>query len=230
MMSEDFCAQSGAICLRIIAHALLGPVERDEWRALQVPVRRKREWLFGRGALKEAVRAWVMERSGHLLYPSDILVSHDERGAPMVSGWWCDTLTPSPQVSLSHTASRCLVGVAPAGQALGVDLEELGRIRKPELLATWLAPQEAALVTGLSGPALDERLLRLWCAKEAASKALGIGLQGRPEAFVVSALDAAFDNLLVSHVQGNVEAKVAREANTIMAVAGRDLISLELQE
>ena len=31
LMSEEFCAQSGAICLRIMAHALLGAAERGEW-------------------------------------------------------------------------------------------------------------------------------------------------------------------------------------------------------
>jgi len=228
LMSEEFCAQSGAICLRILAHAILGPVERDEWRALQGHLRRRREWLFGRAALKEAVRVWVHEQTGQLLYPSDIVVQHDEHGAPVIGGWWCETLIQAPRVSLSHNANACLAAVAAPDQPVGVDLEEIGRIRKPELMADSLAPQEQPLVQGLHGAALSERVLRLWCAKEAAAKCLGIGLQGQPNAFVVVAADAAFERLVVQHALGTVETRVVRRETTIIAVAGQELTGLEV--
>jgi len=230
MLSEEFCAQSGAICLRILAHALLGPVERDEWRALQGHLRRKREWLFGRGALKEAVRLWVQEQTGHLLYPSDIVVGHDAMGAPVVSGWWCEAITPAPRVSLSHNADTCLVGIAAPEQPVGVDLEALGRVKKPELLVDSLADAELPLVQGLQGPALDERVLRLWCAKEAAAKCLGLGLQGQPSAFVVAALDAGCDRMLVRHGDETVDVRVARREGTIIAVAGQATNGMEVHE
>ncbi|MBS0445542.1 MAG: acyltransferase domain-containing protein [Proteobacteria bacterium] len=219
LMPEEFCAQSGAICMRVLAHALLGRAERDEWNALQGNLRRRREWLFGRGALKEAVRLWVEEQTGQLLYPIDIVVQHDAHGAPVVGGWWCESLIAAPSVSLSHNARACLVAVSPPGQPVGVDLEELGRVRRPELLADSLADEERSLVHGLHGVDLDERLLRLWCAKEAAAKCLGIGLQGQPSAFVVVSTDAACENLIVRHHVGMVETHVARVDNTIIAVA-----------
>ena len=111
--AEDFCAQSNAIFLRILAHALLGFEERAEWRSLSGTVRRRREWLFGRAALKEAVRMALFQQTGTLLYPSDITVLHDELGAPFVDGWWRGALAEAPQVSLSHTARACLVGGRP---------------------------------------------------------------------------------------------------------------------
>jgi hypothetical protein len=55
-LEEAFCAQSRAIFMRILAHAVLGADERAEWRALSGPVRRRREWLFGRAANTDAVR------------------------------------------------------------------------------------------------------------------------------------------------------------------------------
>jgi malonyl CoA-acyl carrier protein transacylase/phosphopantetheinyl transferase len=230
LMSEEFCAQSGAICLRILAHSVLGPVERDEWRALQGHLRRRREWLFGRAALKEAVRSWVHEQTGRLLYPTDIVVQHDEQGAPFVSGWWCDSLVPAPRVSLSHNANACLVAVAAPDHPVGVDLEELGRIRQPDLMIESLAPAEKHLVQGLQGAALDERVLRLWCAKEAAAKCLGIGLQGQPSAFVVVSGDELCENVYVQHDLGRVEARVMRRDGTIVAVAAQQLSDLELHE
>lgn len=228
LLPEEFCAQSGSICMRILAHALLGPEERDEWRTLQGALRRRREWLFGRAALKEVVRHWVHEQTGQLLYPTDIVVLHDELGAPLVSGSWCETLISAPRVSLSHNANTCLAAVAAPDRPVGVDLEELGRIRQPELMVESLAPQERQLVQGLHGAALDERVLRLWCAKEAAAKCLGIGLQGEPSAFVVVAADAACEKLVVQHESSTVEARVLRRESTIIAIAGQELTGLEV--
>jgi phosphopantetheinyl transferase len=228
LLAEEFCAQSGAICLRILAHALLGPAERAEWGLLKGNLRRRREWLFGRAALKEAVRVWVHDQTGHLLYPTDIVVQRDQRGAPVISGWWCDTLVAPPRVSLSHNARACVAAVAAPDQPVGVDLEELGRIRQPEHMADSLAPEERALVQGLQGAALDERILRLWCAKEAASKCLGIGLQGKPSGFLVVSADAACETLVVQHELGSVETRVVLREGTIIAIAGQDFAGLEV--
>ncbi len=218
-LTEEFCAQSGAICLRILAHALLGRAERDEWRALQGHLRRRREWLFGRAALKEAVRDWVQAQTGHLLHPTDIVISHDERGAPVVGGDWCETWIAAPRVSLSHNASGCLAAVSMPEQPVGVDLEEFGRVQQPALIVDSLADGERPLVQALHGDALEERVLRLWCAKEAAAKCLGIGLQGAPAAFQVVEADAACENLVVEHELGAVEVHLAQHGRTIIAVA-----------
>jgi phosphopantetheinyl transferase (holo-ACP synthase) len=219
MMSEEFCAQSGAICLRILAHAVLDAGERQEWRALQGPPRKRREWLFGRAALKEAVREWVQARTGHLLFPSDVVVDHDERGAPRVSGWWTESQAAAPQVSLTHTADTCIVAVADPGPRVGVDLEVLGRVRDPALVARSFAVAEQGLVSGLGGEALEERVLRLWCAKEAAAKCLGTGLQGLPENFAVVGADEAFENIVVAHAAGSFEVLVVRRDHAVLAVA-----------
>ena len=229
LMAEELCTQSGGICMRILAHALLGVEERDEWRSLQGNLRRRREWLTGRAALKEAVRHWVYEQTGHLLYPTDILVRHDEFHAPFVEGLWCESLIAAPRVSLSHNGSACLAAVAAPDQPVGVDLEELGRVRQPELIVETFTAEERSLVHGLHDAALDERVLRLWCAKEAASKCLGIGLQGQPGNFRIVAADAACERLLVEHELGMVQTHVVRHESTIIAVATQALRDLEVQ-
>ena len=217
--AEDFCAQSNAIFLRILAHALLGAEERAEWRALSGTVRRRREWLFGRAAVKEAVRISLFQQTGQLLYPSDIAVLHDELGAPFVDGWWRGDLAEAPQVSLSHTARACLVAVAAADSPVGVDFEDLGRIQQPELIVETLTAGERTALEGLAGAELDERLLRLWCAKEAAAKFLGVGLQGRPEAFEVRFVDAACERTLVVFENATVEVRTVCAGASVIAVA-----------
>src|SRR6185295_9630699 len=124
--SEAFCAQSNGIFLRILAHALLSFDERAQWRLLTGSAKQRRQWLLGRAAIKEAVRVLLYERTGRLLYPSDITVVHDANGAPAVDGWWCGVLAEAPHVSLSHN-DRASLAAAATDRPVGVDLEDLGR-------------------------------------------------------------------------------------------------------
>ncbi len=220
MMPEDFCTQSGSIGLRILAHALLARSERDTWRTLPGQAKRRREWLFGRIAIKEVVRQWIWEQTGSMLYPSDVVVSQDAHGAPLVSGWWTESLIAAPQVSLSHDPGTCLAALNPAAR-VGVDLEALGRIRNPALMADALASIEKARLQGMADEVRDEALLRMWVAKEAAAKCLGLGMQGRPQDFVVTSADDTFERLWVRHPQGHFDATVVREDAHVMAVAKR---------
>ncbi|MCE9659334.1 MAG: acyltransferase domain-containing protein [Burkholderiales bacterium] len=226
--AEDFCGQSNAIFLRILAHALLGAEERAEWRALSGTARRRREWLFGRAAVKEAVRMALFQQTGTLLFPSDITVLHDELGAPYVDGWWRGDLAEAPQVSLSHTARACLVAVAAADSPVGVDFEDLGNIRQPELMIGILTAGERATVEGLAGTALDERLLRLWCAKEAAAKYLGLGLQGRPEAFEVGFVDDTCARAEVVFEGTATHVRIVRDGAAVIAVAAGEAAAVEI--
>ncbi len=77
---------------------------------------------------------------------------------------------------------------------------------------------------------LDERVLRLWCAKEAAAKCFGIGLEGQPEAFRIVSVDDACESLVVEHDLGAVEARVVREKARIIAVAVPATIDREVHE
>jgi acyl transferase domain-containing protein/phosphopantetheinyl transferase len=218
-LPAEFLLQSGAICLRTLAHVLLNTQERAEWRALKAQPRRRIEWLFGRAALKEAVRHWVQAQTGQLLYPTDITVIRDENGAPVVDGWWCNNLIAAPEVSLSHNSDSCVAAVAPPDQPVGVDIEQLDRLQHPEFVAQALAPDELALVHGLRGAALNERVLRIWCAKESASKCLGLGLRGEPQAYRVVAADHGFDTLTIRHEAGSVEVSILQQAQCIVACA-----------
>jgi phosphopantetheinyl transferase len=219
LIASELCTQSGGICMRVLAHVLLSAEEREQWRMLQGSVRRHREWLSGRAALKEAVRDWIHAQTGQLPYAADIVVRHDEYGAPYVDGWWNGSLIDAPQVSLSHSGESCLVAIALPGLRVGVDLEAMGRVKQPELIAQAMAAHEQPLVDGLAGAALDERVLRLWCAKEAAAKCLGIGLQGEPADFVIRHADALCENMRVEHAMGVVETHVVRRGDTVIAVA-----------
>jgi len=164
------------------------------------------------------VRVLVYERTGRLLYPSDIEVVHDANGAPAVEGWWCGEVAEVPHVSLSHNERASLAAVA-TDRPVGVDLEDIGRIQRPELLADSLTRAERASLHGLDGEALEERLLRLWCAKEAAAKRLGVGLGGSPERFDVRFVDAGLARAQVDFEGAAVSVDIVRDGRAVIAVA-----------
>lgn len=219
-LDEDFCAQSSQIFLRILAQALLSPTERAQWSALQGTVRHKRQWLLGRACLKEAVRQWVAQHTGHALYSADIEVHHDALGAPWVDGWWCDQLLPRPQVSLSHDAHGAVAAVAAPDQPVGIDRERQGRIRDLQAFTLSLAEVERQELASVPAERLAQHLLAVWCAKEAAAKCLGTGLQGQPDAFVVRWTDVATGSAQVQCPEGQTLAvQLYRQGDALVALA-----------
>ncbi len=228
LLAEDFCAQSNAIFLRMLAHASLSFEERDEWRALTTKnIRQRRQWLLGRLCLKEAVRHWLHAASGELVYPSDVVVLHDQHGAPFVSGWWAGTLSEAPQVSLAHNLRSCIAAVADPGRAIGIDFEDLGRVQRPELLMDALTDTEQAFVKTAGGHA-EDLLLRHWCAKEAAAKFLGTGLRGLPTAFEVSFTQPDWGAAVVRCHGNLIDISIVREGSTIVALADKTVNDMKV--
>jgi acyl transferase domain-containing protein len=132
ILPADFLTQSGAICLRTLAHSLLSAQEREEWRALKGPERNRIEWLFGRAAAKEAVRHWVQEQTGRLLYPTDIIVSVDPEGSLAIDGWWCDSIVAAPRVSLTRESGSYFAAIEPAATEPKPEADELEPMQRRE--------------------------------------------------------------------------------------------------
>ena len=218
-LTDEFCAQSGGIFLRILSHIFLSSEERDAWKQLQANKRYQTQWLLGRACIKEAVRYWIFQKTGQLLYPSDICVRHDQYGAPYVDGLWCNTLIQPPEVSLSHNNCASLAAVSESRSPVGIDIEEINRIRNNDLMIETLTASEEASVRGLDSSALNDKLLRFWCAKEAASKLLGLGLQGKPTAFEVSFMDTKCESACVTYSEIKIDVVVTRKDNSIIALA-----------
>lgn len=149
--------------------------------------RAQRHHLLGRVALKDLLR-WASWREGAgPLFPAEAHVANDEAGRPHVrSGPGAGR-----PVSVAHTSwvGVAVVGV-PGGPPVGVDVEVVAP-RSPEAVAAVASDDELALLPGAPGPddVDPEWFTRLWCAKEAAGKALGTGLAGRPRDLVLTEVD-----------------------------------------
>jgi phosphopantetheinyl transferase len=151
----------------------------------------RRRWLRGRVAAKDAVRLLVLERY-HLAAPLEVLcILPDEHGQPGVS---CSAL-PDRGVGICVSISHCgNTSVALATErsefcrGVGIDVASQADNHKG-LAEGGFTSAETSLLENCPTPEWNDWLLRLWCAKEAAGKALGVGLQGNPLNFVVSQIN-----------------------------------------
>jgi hypothetical protein len=131
---------------------------------------RRRKWLLGRVAAKQLVR----EMSGDDVPDHRISILNQPSGEPFAlvegrGGW-------DRPISISH---RSHVGMAAAPLdatvRIGADLETV-EPRDLALVRQFYTDHEAAIVDA-AGEARDEVVARIWSAKEAVLKLLGLGLR-----------------------------------------------------
>lgn len=213
-----FMDQGWGIWKRMLANLLLSAEERQHfYRKLPLAGQRREEWLNGRIAAKDAVRTWAAKRHGLRLAPADVVVLAGELGEPRVLR--IDGLPAGialPAVSISHSRRGAFAACTDAGLRLGVDYQQLDRVDAEDLITGAFTAEEAQAYIRLLPAAEQKRMaVALWCAKEAAAKAAGTGLEGRPRDWLVVAAD--------------LEARGERRPGAIVRRASRDyLVELQL--
>lgn len=144
--------------------------------------RRRRRWLAGRVAAKDAVRAWLREQRGiEAIYPQELRIDNDAAGAPKVRAHITDTVPDTLHVSLSHKGSLAVAIVGE--QPVGIDIETV-EPREESFLAMVFSAAERRLLKDS-----DAEYARGWVVKEVAAKIAGTGLGGRLRDFVIEARD-----------------------------------------
>ncbi len=162
----------------LLARRYLGEEERAEYFSLTPKA--QRDWILGRIAVKDAVRDHLWQRGEGPIFPLEVRVANDDAGRPVVTLPDGGSLT----VSLAHRTGVAVAAIATEGDA-GIDVEVV-EARSDTFAAMCLSADERALGFGFSH---DAWVTRAWTAKEAAAKADGTGLQGRPKDFVVRQVD-----------------------------------------
>ncbi|MBI4858872.1 MAG: polyketide synthase dehydratase domain-containing protein [Candidatus Riflebacteria bacterium] len=136
-LPSDFMEQSWGIWQRVLAHIVLGAVERDEWA--RVGLDRRLPWLLSRIAAKEAVRDWAAGHDVALQHPDVEIAVRSEGGAEPV----CRELTyvgAVPSLDLDGHGSVGVAVLGPAGTGVGVALvvhgQEEDAVRRAAARAT----------------------------------------------------------------------------------------------
>jgi phosphopantetheinyl transferase (holo-ACP synthase) len=226
---------------RVWVGCVLSAAERDLFESLELPEPRQLEWLAGRTAAKDAVRRIFLRRYGVSLKPADVEVLADERGCPRVrllpaDAWeaWARATGARVAVSISHSGGRAASvaavlrereadGIGAPG--LGIDIEVARTLPAgvPEMILTGAerALIEAALPASATADVRDEWLLRAWCAKEAAGKALGHGLPEGPASARVAGIDAGAQTVHLAIEGGLAQVSPALTNEPITVHTGR---------
>jgi|LGOV01.1.fsa_nt_gb malonyl CoA-acyl carrier protein transacylase/phosphopantetheinyl transferase len=175
-LSREFMESAQGIWKHALAHVVLAPGEKDFWRRLPANGPRRLEWLLGRVSAKEALRHWAAKRFGIRLFPANIEILPDRSGKPVVKCPELEKVAPLVDISITHRRDCAVSCLIDDGRSIGIDLERIVNQKDTEWLKGAFDDEELASF----GDTYD-KLLPLWCAKEAAAKAYGTGFRTDPK-------------------------------------------------
>lgn len=186
--APDFFISNQELWLSALASAVLTANERENYAQMGGVAPRRLEWLLGRTAAKEAVRRLLVNNYNVYESSADITIWKDNLGKPHPLGQWESQVSSPIDLSIAHTEGLIL-GAASAQGRIGLDVESVKRDLTEEFLrgVFTLEEQELATMSG-DGPTA---VLRFWCAKEAISKALGVGIRFAPTDLRIRTSDPA---------------------------------------
>jgi 4'-phosphopantetheinyl transferase len=177
--------EHSALALGQAPPGLLSPREQAILAGLAL-LPRRRKWLLGRWAAKRLLGELAAEDNGLVTgffgkpdsnrdWSGQFSILNDESGVPYVDRQGQGRLPLS--LSISHRGDWGLAAVAlVSGTCIGADIETV-EPRDPALVRQFFSESEADRLGTTSGRDADRTVARLWSAKEAVLKAMGIGLR-----------------------------------------------------
>lgn len=151
---------------------------------------RKKSWMVGRVAVKDAVRHLLRQKKDYTCYPITFEIHSDEAGKPYLTGGPTEHI----HISLAHKGKDA-VAIARYGRPVGIDMEIIEE-RSSGFYPLVFTDAELEL---LKGRDQAEWTTRFWVAKEAYGKFLGTGLKGNPKAYEVKLIRG--DHLWINQIE-----------------------------
>ncbi|MBV2235668.1 MAG: polyketide synthase dehydratase domain-containing protein [Sterolibacterium sp.] len=171
-----------AIVRDYLAKRFLNQLEVADYEAASP--RRRRQWLSGRVAAKDALRAYLWRKHGEYdIFPKELRISNDVQGQPQVVAHVSNVFAEKLYLSIAHKDTLALAMAAE--KPVGVDMEKI-EPRSDEFIQLAMTAEEVAL---LPDEQRNEWVARFWVGKEAVAKLAGIGLGGKPKQFCISQID-----------------------------------------
>jgi phosphopantetheinyl transferase len=109
-----------------------------------------------------------------------------------------------PHISIAHAGGQAIA--LAAARAVGVDIEQIVP-RDAHCVASFCTAPERQLLAVVPDAGRDAWTTRLWCAKEAFAKRLGIGVAGGPHRFEAQTLEPDF-SLHMRHAASGVDTTI----------------------
>lgn len=212
---EAFLDEGWGIWKRVLAHLMLNQRERDFWYQLPEKGPRRTDWLLGRIAAKDALRQWVKQTFNLELAPVDIEILPTQLGKPVARFPQLEMVGNIPDISISHSRGYIVAALAQSNMSIGIDLERLNYIRNDDWFSYAFTKQELDL---LPQPDSLPAVIGLWCAKEAAAKALGTGLQGNQNNWLITHYSTDGRQITVTHAGNFFQVKLWYQNDEILAI------------
>jgi phosphopantetheinyl transferase len=153
------------------------------------------EKAAGQQVAKEVIALWAKGQGQKELPLSQIYIHHYDSGKPYFS-INCNAISKSlPDISISHSHGLAAAALSCGGGTIGLDVENLSKLRR----GTWVRKAFSSEEKDFFQNPAPHAALRLWCAKEAAAKACGTGLQGAPQKWQVTALSPDHTQVTIRH-------------------------------
>jgi 4'-phosphopantetheinyl transferase len=148
--------------------------------------KRRRDWLLGRWTAKHLLQSYVARYTGVWLPLDTFIIESDPDGAPrVIADCRLQIADFSPnlqstiynlQLSISHSNGNAFCAISDCGGlAIGADIERIAP-RAPEFADDYFTPPELMQVAASPVNKRDAMVTLIWSAKEAALKALRLGL------------------------------------------------------
>ncbi|HEY9787861.1 MAG TPA: 4'-phosphopantetheinyl transferase superfamily protein, partial [Candidatus Obscuribacterales bacterium] len=193
---------------------LLHPKEQSLLAALS-DRRRKREWLAGRIAAKDAIRQLVARKFGRQIPPANIVVQTTESGTPYSHVALAGNSQAGFALSITHKNGLAIalakLHLDDQPTAIGIDFEPIVH-RESSFERFVVGHNEQSFLKGVTGNTRLEALTALWCAKEAAGKALGVGLSNNPRKLEAKRIDLESQHALF---EGNLSDDAASPSKVV---------------
>lgn len=163
---------------------LFSPEEASRLARFTV-AKRRRDWLLGRYTAKQLLRAYIHEQSDAILPLDQLVIAVSEEGAPYVAHTAASAgyLPLSLSISHSHGVALCALhapgACATRDEALsqiGADVERV-EVRDTSFVTDFFTSGEIDRQAAASPELRDTLVTAVWSAKEAALKALHVGLR-----------------------------------------------------
>jgi len=159
------------------AETWLNPREVARLEELTVE-KRRRDWLLGRWTAKRLLQSMLAEEGQEPLPLAALVIDNDPDGAPFAARADGGDLWRLPvSLSISHSGDHAFSALwAGPDVAVGADIERI-EPRAEALVTTFFAPEEIDLIRQTPLARRDMLVTTIWSAKEAALKALRLGLR-----------------------------------------------------
>lgn len=220
-LASCLCVEGKGFQPQVDARRILSQREMEIWNSLTWQESRRRQWLLGRMAAKDAVRYFLKDRFNLDTRPGDISVLNDKNGRPYIAGEIIKNIDCPISLSIAHSG-KVSASVAGGGlNGIGIDIEYVSSNHNG-LEEAGFSPSERVLLNNIGPSDRKEWLLRLWCAKEAMAKAVGEGLMGSPLNVLIEVFDSGTGTVTL-RAEGELARKrpdLAKKAVTVRS--GRD--------